>query len=190
MSVASIEWRLDGCGADCMPRQHDPADHERYGRLLELKRGLARPVHAGPMVIDLEDRCVMVGDDEVALSPTEWEILAILARNAGRLVAYGDILAGVWGDGYEYGQIVRVSMARLRAKLGSAGHLIETRRGHGFRLTDGSRPSPLPTRTPGPRRWARAWNACQWCHETERAHFARGLCTRCYKRARKAGRRT
>lgn len=183
-------WRLDGCDADCMPRQHDPAAHERYGRLLERKRGLARPVQAGPLVIDLEDRRVLVGDDEVVMSTIEWEILAILARNVGRPIAYDDILAEVWGAGYGYRHAVRVNVARLRGKLGAAGHLIETLFGHGFRLSDGSRPSPLPRRAPGPRRWARAWNACQWCHETTRAHFALGLCTRCYKRARKAGRRT
>lgn len=181
MNVASIEWRLAGCGIDCLPGRHDPLQHEAHGRLLEREAIAGRVIVIGPLVIDRLARRVLVGGDAVALTLIEWEILAVLARDVGRSVAHDEILAEVWGPGYEDRPILRTNMDRLRRKLGEAGCLIETLVGHGYRLaTDARSPAALPRPAPRPPRWAHDWDACQWCHTTDRRHVALGLCTRCY----------
>lgn len=191
MNVVSIEaWRLPGCGDDCAPRRHDPLQHEQYGRFLEREGAVPRIVGAGPLVIDLEGHRVLVDGEDVAPTPTEWGILALLARNVGRLVTYDEILADVWGPGYGYRHIVRSNVARLRGRLGGGAHLIATIQRRGFRLTgEHGTPVrlPLPDRVQTPKRWARNWDACQWCHERARKHEGRGLCTRCAARRRHAG---
>lgn len=68
--------------------------------------------------LDLEARRAVVGDSEVKLTPTEWHIVEVLARNAGRLVTGKTLLQAVWGP--EYGNetnYLRVHMAHIRRKL-------------------------------------------------------------------------
>jgi len=56
--------------------------------------------------------------DDIRLTPTEWQILEILVRNAGRLVTQRQLLREVWGPAYETeSNYLRVYMAQLRRKL-------------------------------------------------------------------------
>jgi len=60
----------------------------------------------------------LVGRETVRLTPTEWQILEILVRNAGRLVTQRQLLHEVWGPAYETeGNYLRVYLAQLRRKL-------------------------------------------------------------------------
>jgi two-component system, OmpR family, KDP operon response regulator KdpE len=68
--------------------------------------------------IDLAAQRVRARQGEVRLSPTQWHLLEVLARNQGRLVTQHQLLAEVWGPGYENAShYLRVFMAQLRQKL-------------------------------------------------------------------------
>jgi len=68
--------------------------------------------------IDLERREVNLGGREVRLTPIEWKLLVLLARNAGKVITHRQILREVWGPGHgEQTHTVRVHMASLRRKL-------------------------------------------------------------------------
>jgi two-component system KDP operon response regulator KdpE len=68
--------------------------------------------------IDLADRRVLIGDDEVKLTPTEWHLVEVLVRNQGRLVTQRELLQEVWGPQYQVEtNYLRVYMARIRSKL-------------------------------------------------------------------------
>ncbi|MGN0064722.1 MAG: response regulator [Nocardioides sp.] len=57
-------------------------------------------------------------EEEVRLTPTEWEFLEVLTRHLGRLVTREQLLREVWGPGYESeGHYLRVYAAQLRRKL-------------------------------------------------------------------------
>ena len=116
---------------------------ELLARLRALQRrghtGEASPVIAvGPLVVDLAAHEVRVRDREVRLTPTEFALLALLARHAGRVVTQRQILREVWGpQAVERGQYTRVYMTHLRKKLAAAGlaeDRIRTEPGIGYRL--------------------------------------------------------
>jgi two-component system, OmpR family, KDP operon response regulator KdpE len=69
--------------------------------------------------VDLAAKQVTRGDSgTIRLTPTEWQILEILVRNAGRLVTQRQLLHEVWGPAYETeGNYLRVYLAQLRRKL-------------------------------------------------------------------------
>jgi two-component system KDP operon response regulator KdpE len=78
------------------------------------------PVIVTPdFTVDLAAKQVTRGDfGTVRLTPTEWQILEILVRNAGRLVTQRQLLHEVWGPAYETeGNYLRVYLAQLRRKL-------------------------------------------------------------------------
>jgi two-component system KDP operon response regulator KdpE len=72
------------------------------------------------------------------LTPTEYRILAYLARNAGRVVTQDDLLTKVWGPAYrDEAHLLRVNIARLRQKVEpepSAPKYVLTRPGIGYTL--------------------------------------------------------
>ena len=76
-------------------------------------------VTAGELAIDLANRLVTLGGRPVALTPTEWDVLALLAGNRPKLLTHGAILREVWGPGYSEGdgQVLRQQVANLRAKI-------------------------------------------------------------------------
>ena len=79
----------------------------------------AEPVRVGGHVVDLEAKSVRSdGGDLVHLTRTEWDLLAFLLRNPGRLVSQRQLLQEVWGPTYlEETHYLRQYMAQLRKKL-------------------------------------------------------------------------
>lgn len=68
--------------------------------------------------IDLSAGLVVRDGQRVRLTPTEFHVVEVLARNAGRLVPHAQLLTEVWGPGYENEQhYLRVYVAQLRRKL-------------------------------------------------------------------------
>ena len=69
--------------------------------------------------VDLAAKQVLLADGTtVRLTPTEWQLLEVLARNAGRLVSGRQLLQEVWGPAYgTETHYLRVYMAQLRRKL-------------------------------------------------------------------------
>jgi two-component system KDP operon response regulator KdpE len=79
-----------------------------------------QPVITTPdFTVDLAAKQVARSDKgTVRLTPTEWQILEILVRNAGRLVTQRQLLQEVWGPAYETeSNYLRVYIAQLRRKL-------------------------------------------------------------------------
>jgi two-component system KDP operon response regulator KdpE len=94
----------------------------------------------GSLRIDLARREVKVEGRDVHLTPTEYRLLTLLARNAGRVLTHRQIIREVWGPSYA-GQThhVRVHMAELRKKIEAdpaRPRLILTEPGVGYRLRD------------------------------------------------------
>lgn len=119
---------------------------ELLARLRALQRrgqtGEASPVIVvGPLEVDLAAHRVTVRGQEVRLTPTEFALLGILARHAGRVVTQRQILREVWGpQAEERGQYTRVYMTHVRKKLTAAGlnfEQIRTEPGIGYRLLTG-----------------------------------------------------
>jgi two-component system KDP operon response regulator KdpE len=68
--------------------------------------------------IDLVKREVLVDDQDVHLTPIEYNLLTLLAKNAGRVLTHRQILRAVWGEAYaNQAHNVRVHMASLRKKI-------------------------------------------------------------------------
>ena len=99
----------------------------------------AEPViRAGDVEIDLARRLVARSGREVHLTPTEYDLLRVLAQQAGRVITHGHLLRSVMGRGYEDATgTLRVHMASLRKKLEAdpaRPRLIVTEPGIGYRL--------------------------------------------------------
>lgn len=93
---------------------------------------------AGKLVVDIATREVAIDGDPVKLTPKEFDLLALLVRNAGRVVTHRQLLTSVWGpahaDDLHY---LRVFVGQLRQKLEpvpSAPRVIVTEPGIGYRL--------------------------------------------------------
>jgi two-component system KDP operon response regulator KdpE len=106
----------------------------------------ATPVNEQPVIdcgdlrIDLAGRRVTVDGREVRLTPTEWHLVEVLARNPGKLITQRELLHEVWGPHYELEtNYLRVYMARIRAKLdpGTPARYFITEPGVGYRLITG-----------------------------------------------------
>src|ERR1700733_15039912 len=94
-------------------------------------------VRHGSLTVDLRTRKGGGAGGEVALTAKEFDILAALAADPGRVQSRQEILEAAWDSNW-YGptKVLDVHIAALRRKLGVPG-LIETIYGHGFRLGDG-----------------------------------------------------
>lgn len=76
------------------------------------------PILSGDLEIDLVSRTVRKKDEMVKLTPTEYKLLALFAKNEGMVLTHQYILKEVWGVGYQSEtQYLRVFVAQLRKKL-------------------------------------------------------------------------
>jgi two-component system response regulator MprA len=107
--------------------------------LLARVRALLRRGHTpetvlahGDLVLDLDGRRAARGDRRLELSARESELLALLIRNARRVVSREQALVEIWG-GDAHGNVVDHYISSLRRKLGDPP-LIDTVRGVGFIL--------------------------------------------------------
>jgi two-component system KDP operon response regulator KdpE len=92
----------------------------------------------GGLVIDLTRRYVAVDGRDVKLTPTEYELLRILAVNAGKVLTHRQLMRTVWGPSYEQEtNYLRVYIRQLRQKIepdpARPRHII-TEPGVGYRL--------------------------------------------------------
>lgn len=82
--------------------------------------GPSETLTLGNITIDFERRALTVAGQPQRLTRIEWLLLSELARNAGRLMLYDDLLTRVWGPEYRDDvQILRTWISRLRRKLES-----------------------------------------------------------------------
>jgi two-component system response regulator RegX3 len=113
------------------------------------RRSLSRPEDLAPrtvgsLTVDRRTHTVTLADAPLALTPKEFDLLALLAEAPGTVLTRTHILEEVW-DAHWYGptKTLDVHVAALRKKLGSPAW-IETVRGVGFRLVE-----PPPPAEPG-----------------------------------------
>ncbi|WP_210651096.1 response regulator [Nocardioides sp. SYSU D00065] len=98
-------------------------------------------VEVAGLRLDLADGRATRDGVEVHLTPTEWRIVDVLARQRGRLVRQSALLTSVWGPGYDtQTNYLRVHMASIRRKLEvdpSRPTVFLTEPGMGYRLVVG-----------------------------------------------------
>ncbi len=90
----------------------------------------------GALTVDARTHRVVMNDEELSLTPKEFDLLALLAEEPGALFTRSTILERVW-DPHWYGptKTLDVHVATLRKKLGDP-RWVQTVRGVGFRLAD------------------------------------------------------
>lgn len=70
------------------------------------------------LYIDLARRHVEIAGTEIHLTPTEYDLLRILASHAGKVVTHGYLLNNIWGNnGQECAQYLRIYISQLRKKI-------------------------------------------------------------------------
>jgi two-component system KDP operon response regulator KdpE len=100
--------------------------------------GVAEVIELPGLTIDFPRRQARLADNvPLTLSRREWDLLALLARNQGRVLTHRQMLTAVWGPAHvEDVQYLRVYIGQLRQKLGPAGTLIATEPGVGYRMAE------------------------------------------------------
>ena len=139
---AEIVAALDA-GADdyvCKPF----ATGELFARLRALSRRAAPAetqsavLSVGKITIDLAEHKVRHDGHDISLTRKEFEVLALLASNVGRLMTHGDILGTIWGPAHRSdAHYLRIVISHLREKLGDNAvqpGLIVTEPGIGYRM--------------------------------------------------------
>lgn len=135
--VAGLELGAD----DYMRKPFSLSELAARVRALLRRRGKRTPekqtLEAGPLTVDLASEQVSVGGRLIDLSPTEYRLLELLAREEGRVVSREELLAKVWGYYTGDTRTVDVHLWRLRRKIEEDPEnprLIHTLRGRGYRL--------------------------------------------------------
>ncbi|HMB21717.1 MAG: response regulator [Chloroflexota bacterium] len=88
--------------------------------------------------MDLSRRVVTVMENQISLTPTEYEILRLLLQNAGKVLTHHQLLRQIWGTAYESEMhMLRVNISNLRRKIESdpsRPHYLITEPGVGYRI--------------------------------------------------------
>ena len=120
---------------------------ELLARLRVTMRRLNQSQNGGPEIavfsngdlkIDFASGCAYLADEELHLTPIEYKLLCLLARNCGKVLTHKYITQQVWGSAWENNVAsLRVFMATLRKKLEAASGdtpYIQTHVGIGYRM--------------------------------------------------------
>ena len=92
-------------------------------------------INIGPLNINREKYTVILSGKNIVFPKKEFEILAYLAANPGKVFHRDKILSDVWGaDIFVVERTVDVHIRKIREKLGSHAELIETIKGVGYRF--------------------------------------------------------
>lgn len=112
-----------------------------YSRICAVLRRAGKTpeqyLSCGPVSIDLNKTMVFQNNKEVALSPSEYQLLLLLMRNKGKTLTRETILKQVWDSNGSYvnDNTLTVTMKRLREKLNQSS-CIKTIRSFGYRMED------------------------------------------------------
>lgn len=108
-----------------------------------LRKGAERgrepaSVSIGPLTVNFAARTVTMAGAEVNLTRKEFDVLAFLARNPGRLVSHKQLLTAIWGPAHAADtHYLRIAVGHIRDKLGDDAaqpKLIFTEPGVGYRM--------------------------------------------------------
>ena len=112
---------------------------QRRLALAGAERAPESPVFVnGDLRIDYAAGCAWMGEEELHLTPIEYKLLCLMAKNVGKVLTHAYITRSVWGTGWENNVAsLRVFMATLRRKLESrpgGTQYIQTHIGVGYRM--------------------------------------------------------
>jgi len=93
-------------------------------------------LRVGPMEIDEERFEIRLNGATVKMTPTEFQILQLLAKKPGRVFRRSELLRGPSGASFSEERTVDAHVRSIRQKLGSDGELVQTVRGMGYRIVD------------------------------------------------------
>ncbi len=107
-----------------------------------LRRAIPQPdepvLTIGELQIDLGRRLVSVRSKDVQLTPTEYDLLRLLASHAGKVMTHRQILKQIWGAGHlDQPHVLRVNISNLRHKIEddpSRPYYVLTEAGVGYRF--------------------------------------------------------
>lgn len=89
----------------------------------------------GNLVIDYASATVTCGGNIIHLTPIEYKLLCLLAKNAGKVLTHSFIINEIWGTGVDTDIVsLRVYMTSLRKKITSDNELIRTHIGIGYQM--------------------------------------------------------
>jgi two-component system OmpR family response regulator/two-component system response regulator RstA len=95
-------------------------------------------IEAGPLSIDIPSREATLDGSPLELTTTEFDLLVLLARRAGRVQNREVLVEDLRGIGFDsFDRSVDVLVSRLRRKLGPGGEMIKTVRGLGYLFSPG-----------------------------------------------------
>ncbi len=102
-------------------------------------------IDVGDLEVDLVHHMATLSGSALQLTAKEFDLLAYLARHAGKVCTHHMILKDVWGPGYgAESNYVRVYTHRLRKKMADEdGRLLKTVPGVGYQLVDGDHPTAV-----------------------------------------------
>lgn len=94
-------------------------------------------LRVGNVEVNRQNYTVRVDGKEIFFPKKEFELLAFLASNRGKVFSRESLLRRIWGESvYVIDRTVDVHVSKVREKLGSYGHWIETVKGVGYRFTE------------------------------------------------------
>lgn len=130
---------LDAGGDDFLTKPFSSGELlARVRALLRRAQSVSAVVRKGAVMIDLARRFATLNGAPVTFTPTEFDILAMLARRPGCIVTQRDILATIWGDGDESMlTTLRMHISNVRRKLTTSqdtNPIIETISRIGYRF--------------------------------------------------------
>ena len=90
---------------------------------------------AGPIRVNADQRAAFLHDEEIELTPKEFDLLMLFVQNPGRAFSRDYLLERVWGDDvFVTDRTVDTHVQRLRKKLGDEAEMIRTVWGVGYKL--------------------------------------------------------
>lgn len=105
-----------------------------------VEPGAEPVVRVGELIIDMFSRQIRKGDEDVQLTPTEYDLLRVLVKHAGKVVTHRQLLRQVWAeDQKDQVHLIRVNISNLRRKLETdpaRPQYIITEPGVGYRFRD------------------------------------------------------
>ncbi len=112
----------------------------RHSNQVRSSVGAEKRYSCEDLIIDFDKRLVTLAGEDIHLTQIEYKLVSLLAKNAGKVQTYDNILKEIWGPYADMdNQILRVNMANIRRKIEknpAEPHYIYTEIGVGYRMKE------------------------------------------------------